>query len=131
MRSMVCNKTITRVVILYVNILSYFSLFSSVRSSRNANLCSSVRSFGSKLSRAFNLHHSGSGIFQVSLRSFLGLSLSLSFSKISDLTYSDRRSLKYCVLFIFIPVAGGDPETRPPVAAIRDPGPGRAVRVSR
>ena len=69
----------------------------------------SVRSFGSKLSRAFNLHHSGSGIFQVSLRSFLGLSLSLSFSKISDLTYSDRRSLKYSVLFIFTPGAGGDP----------------------
>ena len=49
----------------------------------------SVRSFGSKLSRAFNLHHSGSGIFQVSLRSFLGLSLSLSQRSLTLLTQTD------------------------------------------
>ena len=33
--------------------------------------------------------------------------------------------------FIFTPGAGEDAETRPPVAAIRDPQPARPVRVSR
>ena len=62
--------------------------------------CPSVRSLGSNLSRALNLHHSGSGLFQVSLRSLSGLSqVSLrSFSQLSDLSQSDRRSLKYFVL---------------------------------
>ena len=46
------------------------TFFGSVRSSRSHNVVrSSVRSSGSSLSRALNLHHSGSGLSQVSLRS--------------------------------------------------------------
>ena len=41
-----------------------FFIFGSDRSSINADLCACVRSSGSSLSRAVNLHHSGSNIQQ-------------------------------------------------------------------
>ena len=51
----------------------------------------SVRPSGSSLSRALNFHHSGSGFFQVSLRSLLGLSdiSHVSFSSLTLLSGTD------------------------------------------
>ena len=46
--------------------LCSYHFFGSNRSSRNANLRSSVRAFGSNLSRAVNLHHSGSNLQTIS-----------------------------------------------------------------
>ena len=47
-------------------VLVSFSIFGSDRSSRKANLSACVRSFGPSLSRAVNLHHSGSNLQAIS-----------------------------------------------------------------
>ena len=65
-------------------------------------VCLSVCPFGTKCSKALNLHLSLIDLSEVSLRSVSGQSLVglRSVSGLSVPTLSDRRSLKYFVLFV-------------------------------
>ena len=94
---------------LYINYtyIILIILFGSVRSSRNAN----VRSFGTNVSRALNLHLSLTGQSQISSRSVLISPRSVPGQSqvslrsplgLSELTLSVRRSLKYFVLFVCV-----------------------------